>query len=181
MPPERCPALYFVPCCLRFAALPCAAGTPVQSCLIFIRGQQSHRQHSLRNRRPARNRAARIPSASAPTATPPKPSKIIPSRSKTSSANRRKCLAIPGIGKGMLINLQELVQRRQPQRASRTAEEISSVDAAVTEDSGPGTKDDCADLERPPGLRRRWSGETCPRRQDPRTAAHGREARAESC
>ena len=82
----------------------------------------------------------------------------------------KKVLAIPGIGKGMLDQPTGAVQRRQPQRASRTAQEVSSFDAAIAEDPGPGTEDNCADLERLPGLRRRWRGKAGARRQDPRSS-----------
>ena len=42
---------------------------------------------------------------------PRRPSRIIRTRSKTSISEPKQVLAIPGIGKGMLTNLQELVQR----------------------------------------------------------------------
>ena len=71
-------------------------------------------------------------------------------------------------------------QRRQALRPRRTAEEISSLDAAVAEDSRARPQDHRPDLERLPGQRRRWRRETGPRRQDSRTAAHGRKARSQA-
>ena len=69
---------------------------------------------------------------------------------------------------------------RQARGSDRTAREIPSLDAAVAEDSRPGTENHRADLERLPSQRRRWRRETGARRKNPRTAAHGRKARSQA-
>ena len=92
----------------------------------------------------------------------------------------KKVLAIPGIGKGMLLNLQELFKDGRLSMQAELLKKYHPSMLAAAEDPGPGTEDDCADLERLPGLRRRWRGKTGARRQDSRTAAHGREARTKA-
>ena len=53
----------------------------------------------------------RIRSAFAPTAMPPKQLKLNPQQISDLISEPKQVLAIPGIGKGMLANLQEMLKR----------------------------------------------------------------------
>ena len=96
--------------------------------LLEIDGQDSFRIRSYRN------------AAEAIEANPQQISDLI--------SDPKQVLAIAGIGKGMLTNLQEMLKEGTARDSYTDAGEVSAVDAGAFENSGTGAKDDCADLER---------------------------------
>ena len=84
--------------------------------LLEIDGQDSFRIRSYRN------------AAEAIEALPQQISELI--------SEPKKVLEIPGIGKGMLANLQEIFKEGRLSAARRVAQEISPLNAGIAEDSG---------------------------------------------
>ncbi len=101
--------------------------------LLEIDGQDSFRIRSYRN------------AAEAIEAMPQQVASLI--------GEPKKLLAVPGIGKGMLANLQHLFRGRNGRSPRRTAKEISPFDARTSQDPGLGAKDHRPYLERLPNLR----------------------------
>ena len=84
-------------------------------------------------------------------------------------AEPKRVLAIPGIGKGMLQNLQEMF--KEGQAFGLHAELLKKYHPSMLDllqDPGSRPEDDRPDLERVQGQRYRWRGETGPGRKDPR-------------
>ncbi len=124
--------------------------------LLEIDGQDSFRIRSYRN------------AAEAIEAFPQQISELI--------GDEKKVLAIPGIGKGMLINLKQMFKEGRLSLHSEMLTKYQAFDAGVVEGPGTGTENHRTDLERLSDLRYRGRGKTCSRRKNPHTPPHGRKA-----
>ena len=128
--------------------------------LLEIDGQDSFRVRSYRN------------AAEAIEALPQQVADLIP--------EPKKLLEIQGIGKGMQANLLQLFKEGRIEAHTELLKKYRPSMLELLKIQGSRAKDDCLDLERLSGQRSGRRGEIGTRRQDPRTAAHGREARTEA-
>jgi len=83
----------------------------------------------------------------------------------------KKLLEIPGIGKGMAANIQELCRSGKLGPHQELLVKYRPSMLELLKIQGTGAENDRAALERLPSKRSRWSGEAGARRQAPRTAA----------
>ena len=103
-----------------------------------------------------------------------------PQQISDSIGDPKKVLAIPGIGKGMLVNLQEMFEEG---RLTLHAEMLKKYRPSMLEllkIQGLGPKTIALIWSAFQVSDRRRRGEAGARRKDSRTAAHGRKARAEA-
>ena len=91
----------------------------------------------------------------------------------------KKMLEVPGIGRGMLANLQEICEHGDLTARRELLSKYRPSMLELAEDLRPWSEDHCSSMERISGCGSRWRREACQGRQDPHSPPHGREAGTE--